>query len=157
MSRLSKVRPHTRTSNKDRYLTMDNPTSTVWPTRFLRGAKLLFCFALLEPIRNKANLNTIGIVPHNRDGEVGAETDDSFTCAFDSLTRGTTYIPFETAIVVTIPIDPTALTMDDQSHELDYGQSHKRSVADAVLKRGGTPILFALLGLTAKNRSINAY
>jgi len=35
--------------------------------------------------------------------------------------------------------------MADRSHKLDYGQSHKHSVADAVLKRGGTPILFALL------------
>eukprot|EP00534_Pseudo-nitzschia_fraudulenta_P016435 CAMPEP_0201251312 /NCGR_PEP_ID=MMETSP0852-20130820/66282_1 /ASSEMBLY_ACC=CAM_ASM_000632 /TAXON_ID=183588 /ORGANISM="Pseudo-nitzschia fraudulenta, Strain WWA7" /LENGTH=171 /DNA_ID=CAMNT_0047550887 /DNA_START=38 /DNA_END=554 /DNA_ORIENTATION=+ len=47
--------------------------------------------------------------------------------------------------------------MADRSHKLDYGQSHKRSVADSVLKRGGTPILFALLRLTAKNerRSID--
>ena len=37
--------------------------------------------------------------------------------------------------------------------KFDYGQSHKRSFADAVLKRGGTPILFTLLGLTGKNWS----
>ena len=49
--------------------------------------------------------------------------------------------------------DPTSLTMDNRSHKLDYGQSHKHSVADSVLKRGGTPILFALLELTAKNSS----
>ena len=50
-------------------------------------------------------------------------------------------------------IDPTSLTMDDQSHKLDYGQSHKHSVADSVLKSRGTPILFGLLLglLTAKN------
>jgi len=39
----------------------------------------------------------------------------------------------------------------DRSHKLDYGRSHKHTVADLVLKRGRTPILFALLGLTAKN------
>ena len=49
-------------------------------------------------------------------------------------------------------IGPTSLTMANRSHKLDYyGQSHEHSVADLVLKRGGTPILFALLGLTGKN------
>ena len=35
--------------------------------------------------------------------------------------------------------------MDHRSNKLDYGQSHKHSVADSVLKRGGTPIFFVLL------------
>jgi len=42
-------------------------------------------------------------------------------------------------------IDPTKAWL--------WTKSHKHSVADAFLKRGGTPILFALLGLTAKNWS----
>ena len=35
--------------------------------------------------------------------------------------------------------------MLDYGQLINFGQSHKHSVADAVLKRGGTPILFALL------------
>ena len=94
------------------------------------------CWLTVAALQSKANLNTIGIVPHNRDGEVGAETDDSFTCAFDSLTRGTTYIPFETAIVVTIPIDPTGLTMDDRSNALIWQKSDDMVLTDtAQLKR----------------------
>ena len=127
------------------------------------------CWLTVAALQSKANLHTIGSVPHNRDGEVGAnadaeaEVDNSVTCAFDSLTRALQeepHIPFETAIVVTILIVSRYNIQSRlyrvnliSSHELDYGQSHKRSVADALLKRGGTPILFALLGLTAKNWS----
>ena len=52
----------------------------------MRGeTPILFRVAALQ---SKANLNTIGIVPHNRDGEadVDAEADDSVTCPFDSVT-----------------------------------------------------------------------